>query len=55
MVYGILDSGLLAVVTPAGAEVEIGMVSPDGNMFSVVDTDTSDGQIYLMIGIKKHS
>ncbi len=55
MVYGILDSGLLAVVTPAGTELEVGMVSPDGNMFSVVDTDTSDGQIYLMIGIKKHS
>jgi hypothetical protein len=55
MVYRIFESGLLAVVTPAGTELEVGMVSPDGNMFSVVDTDTSDGQIYLMIGIKKHS
>ena len=55
MPYVVYDPGVLIVQVPPSTPVEYGMVSPDGNMFSVVDTDPSDGQIYLMIGIKKHS
>lgn len=54
MAYGIVH-GMLIVAAPPVTEAEIGTVSSDGNMFCVVDTDTSDGQIYLMIGIKKHA
>lgn len=55
MPYVVSDAGVLIVQVPPSIPVEYGMVSSDGSMFSVVDTDTSDGQIYLMIGIKKHS
>jgi hypothetical protein len=54
MAYSIVH-GILIVAAPSVTEAEIGMVSSDGSVFCVVDTDTSDGQIYLMIGIKKHS
>ncbi len=53
--YYVYDSGLLIVQVPPSTPIEYGMVCDNGNMFSVVDTDTSDGQIYLMIGVKKHS
>ena len=54
MAYSIAR-GMLIVAAPPVTEAEIGMVSSDGSVFCVVDTNTSDGQIYLMIGIKKHS
>jgi hypothetical protein len=54
MAYVVYDSGVL-IVLDASTPIEHGMVSPDGNRFSVVDTDPSDGHIYLMIGVKKHS
>ncbi len=49
-----ISRGLLIVAAPPVTEAELGMVSSDGSMFCVADTDTSDGQIYLMVGIKKH-
>ena len=54
MAYVVYDEGVLLVLD-ASTPIEHGMVSPDGNRFSVVDTDPSDGHIYLMIGVKKHS
>lgn len=54
MGYVVRSPGLLIVQDSLGTPVEYGMVSPDGTMFSVVDTEPIDGQIYLMIGIKKH-
>ena len=54
MAYVVYDSGVL-IVLDASTPIEHGMVSQDGNRFSVVDTDPSDGHIYLMIGVKKHS
>jgi len=55
MFYTINELGLFISEDPSTTPIEHGMVSPDGNMFSVVDTNTSDGQIYLMIGVKKHT
>jgi len=54
MAYAIAR-GILIVASPPVTEAELGMVSADGNIFCVADTNTSDGQIYLMVGIKKHS
>ena len=55
MVYRVLDSGVLLVLDAASSPIEHGMVSSDGNTFSVVDTNPADGHIYLMLGIKKQS
>lgn len=54
MAYAVSDVGVLLVLDSASSPIEHGMVSNDGNTFSVVDTNPSDGHIYLMIGIKKH-
>ena len=52
LVYGVNYAGFLALaVLPAGPG-EFGIVSADGGAFTVVDTDPSDGQIYVLIGIK---
>lgn len=55
MAYVVYDEGVLLVLDSLSSPIEHGMVSSDGTMFSVVDTNPSDGHIYLMIGIKKHS
>ncbi len=49
LAYHVYASGALLV----GPPLEVGAVSQDGNTFCLVDTDTSDGQIYMMVGFKK--
>lgn len=51
LAYRVYNNGMLLV----GPPLEYGAVSPDGNTFCVVDTDTSDGQIYMMVGFKRQS
>jgi hypothetical protein len=55
MAYIVYDSGTLLVLDSASSPIEHGMVSSDGSTFSVVDTNPSDGHIYLMLGVKKQS
>lgn len=49
LAYHVYESGGLLV----GPPMEVGAASQDGQTFCLADTDPSDGQIYMMVGIKK--
>jgi hypothetical protein len=49
LAYHVYDSGVLMV----GPPLEYGAATQDGQTFCLVDTDPSDGQIYMMAGLKK--
>jgi hypothetical protein len=51
MAYTVTDNGMLSIATGG---TEIGQVSADGEVFIMVDANTSgDGDVMIVIGIKK--
>jgi hypothetical protein len=49
--YYLTDGGTLYIGPPD----QYGAVSADRQIFCLVDTDTTDNQIYMMVGIKRQT
>jgi len=54
LAYHVEDMGGMIVAVSLSSPLEVGAVSPDGELFALADTDPSDGEIYILVGIKKH-
>jgi hypothetical protein len=53
MAYSVNSPGLLIIMVLPTGPLEFGVVSGDGETFSVIDANPSDGDIYVLIGIRR--
>jgi hypothetical protein len=53
LAYSVNDPGFLVIMVLPTGPMEFGIVSADGETFSVIDANPSDDDIYALIGIKR--